>query len=147
MDVDDCKSVWIAVFLQDGRDADAHQLPTIEALESIAPDAKAIAILTSQSAFLTSSGSTRGRLGGSKVPLCPAKLDPLDACARGDRSQDPRRGYVCRIRPNRIRHESTVVRPRPEDPRRRQAKLAEVIAADGAVTTRQLHEDPRVPPS
>lgn len=42
--VDASKKGWIAIVLGDGKDADAHHLPTIEALQPLATDADAIAI-------------------------------------------------------------------------------------------------------
>ena len=42
--VDGCKSGWIAIVLHDGHDPDAHYLPTIASLRSIAPEAEVVAI-------------------------------------------------------------------------------------------------------
>ena len=42
--VDGCKTGWIAVALPDGKDPQAHHLPTIHALELLAPGAEAVAI-------------------------------------------------------------------------------------------------------
>lgn len=42
--VDGCKTGWIAVALADGKDPEAHFLPTIGALEPLAPRADAVAI-------------------------------------------------------------------------------------------------------
>jgi predicted RNase H-like nuclease len=42
--VDACKTGWIAVVLRDGTAPHAHFLPVIDSLESVAPDADAVAI-------------------------------------------------------------------------------------------------------
>ena len=44
MGVDACKTGWIAVALRDGTGLDAHYLPVIDSLESVARDADAVAI-------------------------------------------------------------------------------------------------------
>ena len=42
--VDACKSGWVAVVLRHGATAEAHYLPVIDSLESVAPNADAVAI-------------------------------------------------------------------------------------------------------